>query len=355
MADPVAEPSTAVLVVAAAGATVPDGLVDALADATDGEVDTVAPSALDNRLDGSHCPESVLVVGDASLSEDAREALSTTAASLVAYAEREPDPDASYVDGYVSRTADADRVVEEIDRACDGETRRQLRAARRRMTELHAGTADIAAADDVQSLFERTIAVARRVLDFDHCAIAVHENGEMVVRARSQDVDWLRPRVPVEDSVSGQAFQRGETLHVDDISTRDISDSDATGSGISVPLGSDAVFQTISTTPYAFDETDRELAELLATHVGQAYERLRAQAGLTRRERVMTELHEAAPRLVDADSVDALYKLVVEIAQRVLAFDRSCVYTADAERFTMRATTDTDFPGSSRAGSAQWR
>jgi len=344
MADSVAEPSIAVLVVAAAGATVPDGLVDTLADHVGGDVETVDPATLVGRLGRERCPKAVVLVGDPSLSADVLDALSTTTVLVVAYAEREPDPDTSYVDGHVTRAADADRVVEEIDRARAGETRRQLRAARRRMTELHAGTADIAAAETVSELFDRTIAVARRVLEFDHCAIAVHDDGEMIVQARSQNTDWLQSRVDVDESVAGQAFRRGETVHVDDISTRDVNDSDATGSGISVPFGSDAVFQAISTTPYAFDETDRELAELLATHVGQAYGRLRAQADLTRRERVMTELHEAAPRLVDADSEDALYELVVEIAQRVLAFDRSCVYTVDSERFTMRATTDTDFP-----------
>ncbi|QZY00642.1 GAF domain-containing protein [Halobaculum rubrum] len=344
MADSVAGPSVAVLVLATADATVPDGLVETLAAATDGEVEAVDPAALAGRLGGERRPNAVVLVGDPSLSADAVDALSTTTALVVAYAEREPDPDTSYVDGYVTRAADADRVVEEIDRARAGKTRRQLRAARRRTTELHAGTAEIAAAETVSELFDRTIAVARRVLEFDHCAIAVHDDGEMVVRARSRDVDWLRTRVNADESVSGRAFRRGETVHVDDISTWDISDADATGSGISVPFGSDAVFQAISTTPYAFDEIDRELAELLATHVGQAYGRLRAQADLTRRERVMTELHEAAPRLVDADSERELYDLVVEIARRVLAFDRSCVYTADSERFTMRATTDTDLP-----------
>jgi len=344
MSDPVAEPSVTVVVVTATGATVPDGLLDSLGRAFDGHVEAVDAAELVERLDCDRPPGAVVIVDEVTPSAEVAAALSTTRASVVAYAEREPEPDLTYVDGHVARTADVDRLVAEIERARAGETRRQLRAARQRMTELHAGTADIAAAEDVSELFDRTIEVARRVLEFDHCAIAVHEDGEMIVRARSENADWLRSRVGVDESVSGAAFTRGETVHVDDISTWDLSNPDATGSGVSVPFGSDAVFQAISRTPYAFDGTDRELAELLATHVGQAYERLRAQADLTRRERVMAELHEAAPRLVDADSEDELYELVVEIAQRVLSFDRSCVYTAGSDQFTRRAMTDTDFP-----------
>ena len=350
MADSVAEPSIAVLVVAAADATVPDGLIDALADAADGDIEAVDPAAVAGSLGEHRRPEAVVLVDDPPLSERVLEALSTTAASVVAYAEREPELDATYVDGYVMRGADADRLVAEIDRACDGETRRQLRAARRRVTELHAGTADIAAAEDVQDLFERTVEVAERVLSFDHCSVVVREGDTMVARARSANVDWLRERVPVAESISGRAVSRGETIHVDDVAAHETASDETQGSGISVPFGSDAVFQAISTAPYAFDETDRELAELLATHVGQAYERLRTQADLTRRERVMAELHEAAPRIVDADTEDELYELTVEIAQRVLQFDRSCVFVADNDRFRMAATTDPSLPATLERG-----
>ena len=242
------------------------------------------------------------------------------------------------------------RLAAEIARARDGETRRQLRAARRRVTELHAGTARIASTETVEELFDQTIAVAERVLSFDHCAVAVHDDGEMVVRRRSSDADWLSERVAVDESVGGRSFARGETIHVNDIADLDHYDSDATGSGISVPFGSDAVFQAVSRQSFAFDETDRELAELLVTHVGQAYDRLRAEADLTRRERVMTELHEAAPRLVDADSEAELFELTVEIAQRVLSFDRSCVFVARDDSFRMRATTDPALPSTFERG-----
>ncbi|QZP36624.1 GAF domain-containing protein [Halobaculum magnesiiphilum] len=344
MPGSVAESSIAVLVVTAADATVPDGFVDALADAVDGEVEIVETDALAERLRGGRCPKAIVFVGDPSLSEGVRDALSTTAAAVVVYAEREPDAESTHVDGYVERAADIDRLLTEIGRAREGETRRQLRAARRRMTELHAGTADIAAAERVEELFERTISVANRVLSFDHCAIAVHDEGEMDIVARSENADWLPERVGVDESIGGRAYRRGETVHVDQVSTEQTHDPDAAGSCISVPFGGDAVFQAIALEEYAFDDTDRELAELLAVHVGQAYERLRTQADLTRRERVMTELHEAAPRIVDAETEDELYDLTVEIARRVLQFDHSCVYVVDDDGFRMRATTDPSLP-----------
>jgi PAS domain S-box-containing protein len=346
MSDSVAEPSITVLVVTARDATVPDGLVDGLAKALGGAVGLVERDAITARFDDTRGPDTVVVVGDPAEVQSVLAERTNGSTSVVVYAEAEPPTDATYVDGYVDWGAPVERLVAEIQRAREGETPRQLRAARRRMTELHAGTADIAAADGVPELFGRTVDVAERVLSFDHCAIAVNDGDEMVVERRSQDTDWLRGRVRVDESLGGRAYRRGETIHVDDVSTRDVYDPDATGSGISVPFGSDAVFQAVSKVPYAFDETDRELAELLVTHVGQAYERLRAEASLTRREQVMTELHEAAPRIVDAESEDELYELTVEIAQRVLEFDHSCVFTADTDQFTMRATTDESLPTS---------
>ncbi|MFC7135972.1 GAF domain-containing protein [Halobaculum litoreum] len=300
------------------------------------------PAEVRDRLEGSRRPEAVVLVGAPAFPDAVREALAATRIPVVAYADEEPSD--AFVDGYVAAGSPARRLADEIAHARSGETRRQLRAARRRVTELHAGTARIAGAESVAELFERAVEVAERVLSFDHCSVVVKEGDVMVARARSADVDWLHERVPADESIGGRAVRRGETIHVDDVEDHETADDDQSGSGISVPFGGDAVFQAVSRLPHAFDETDRELAELLATHVGQAYERLRAEADLTRRERVMTELHEAAPRLVDADSEGELFDLTVEIAQRVLAFDRSCVYTATPERFERRATTDPALP-----------
>ncbi|MFC7097454.1 GAF domain-containing protein [Halobaculum marinum] len=343
MADSLAEPSRLVLVVADESAAVPDGLVGGLGESVEGvATDVATPAALRDPLEAGDRLEAVVLVNDPHLPDDVVDLLATTRVCVIAYAETEPAAD--YVDGYVDAGTGAERLAEEIARARVGETRRQLRAARRRVTELHAGTARLAATESVPDLFERAIEVAERILAFDHCSISVREGDNLVSRARSTDADWLRQRVPIDESIAGRAILRDETIHVEDV-TADESATDATsGSGISVPFGGDAVFQAVSRQSHAFDETDRELAELLTTHVGQAYERLRAEADLTRRERVMAELHEAAPRLVDADSEAELFELTTEIAQRVLSFDRSCVYTLEGDQFRLRATTDPDLP-----------
>ncbi|WP_435063525.1 GAF domain-containing protein [Halobaculum sp. EA56] len=340
MADPVAEPSHSVLLVAEDGVSMPEGFAGALGDSVDGVAETTTPAGLGRALDGRELPDAVVLVDDPQVPDAARETLDVATVPVVAYGDREPT--GAYVDGYVERGSAPERLAAEIERARDGETRRQLRAARRRVTRLHEAAADIAAADGVEELFELTIDVAGRVLSFDHCAVGVEEDGELVARHRS--TDWLPTRVPIEGTLAGRAYRRGETVYVADVEAEELSNSEATGSSITVPFGGDAVFQAVSRRPHAFDETDRELAELLAMHVGQSYRRLRAQADLTRRERVMTELHEAAPRLVDAERDEELFELTVEIAERVLSFDRSCVYAADPDRFRRCAASDDDLP-----------
>ncbi|UIP00161.1 GAF domain-containing protein [Halobaculum sp. CBA1158] len=342
MAGPVTEPTYSVLVVTEDGASVPEEVAGALANAADGDAaETVAVGDLDRYLEGNDRQYVVVLVGEPTLSASAQEALTETDTPVVAYSDHEPT--AAYVDGYVERGSSGERLLAEVERAREGETRRQLRAARRRVTRLHEAAAEIAAIDSVDELFELAVEVAGRVLSFDHCAVGVDVDGTELV-ARERSTDWLPRRVPIEGTLAGQAYRRGETVYVAEVASERLENSRATGSSITVPFGGDAVFQAISRRTHAFDETDRELAELLAMHVGQAYERLRAQTDLTRRERVMAELHEAAPRLVDAGSEDELFELTVEIAQRVLSFDRSCVYTAEEDRFRRRATSDPRLP-----------
>jgi len=341
MADPVAEPSRVLLL--ADDDSEPTGLVEPLGEAVDGGV--AEPGGADElaaALDRQGRPSVLVLVGEPTMPASLRERLSAAAVPVVAYADREPTDD--LVDGYVERGSVVERLAAEIGRAHDGTTRRQLRTARERVTRLHEAAAEIAAAGSVAELFERTVAVTDRVLSFDHCAVGVRRGAEFVASERS--TDWLPERVPAEGTLVGRAHERGETVHVADLDSDVFPNSEATGSSITVPFGDDAVLQAISRRPHAFDDTDRELAELLAMHVGQSYERLRAQADLTRRERVMAELHEAAPRLVDAESDDELFGLTVEIADRVLSFDRSAVYAAADDGFHLRATTDSELPDS---------
>ncbi|PSQ05839.1 histidine kinase [Halobacteriales archaeon QS_6_71_20] len=347
MADPVAEPSRFVFLLTDDAPREATELTGALVEAVDGGVTEAGePAALAAAFDRGERPDAVVLVGDPTLPGSLRERLSAGAVPVVAYADREPDDD--LVDGYVERGSVAGRLAVEIDRAHDGTTRRQLRAARERVTRLHEAAARIAAAESVAELSERAVAVADRVLSFDHCAVGVREGSEFVALERS--TDWLPRRVPIEGTLVGRAHERDETVHVTDLDPEEFDNSEATGSSITVPFGDDAVLQAVSRRSHAFDDTDRELAELLAMHVGQSYERLRAQADLTRRERVMAELHEAAPRLVDAEDDDELFERTVEISDRVLSFDRTAVYVADGDGFHLRATTDPELPDSLTRG-----
>ncbi|WP_435126556.1 GAF domain-containing protein [Halobaculum sp. D14] len=293
-------------------------------------------------------PDAAVLAGDVDLDADAVDALDAAGAPVVAFG-AEP-PAATYVDGFALDSDDpVDALLREVRQALDGETRLQLQRTRRRVTRLHDSAASIAACRSIEELFDRTADAADRVLAFDQCWVGVRDGDSFLTKARVGDSDWPKgDRVDLDEGVAGETYRTGKSRLVADTADSDVV-ADPYGeirSLVSVPVGDSGVLQAASATPNAFTARDLELAELLATHVGQAYGRLRAEADLRSRQRTVTELHEAAPELIDAESRDDLFGLTVDIAERVLAFDRSYLLVAEDDRFAMAATSDPDAPES---------
>ncbi|MFW5900655.1 MAG: ATP-binding protein, partial [Halodesulfurarchaeum sp.] len=115
-------------------------------------------------------------------------------------------------------------------------------------------------------------------------------------------------RVSIDDetNIASRVYRTGEpSVH------RDLQSGDRTHpptdfrSVLTVPIGSHGVFQAVDREPGAFDETDRDLADLLVSHVRNALDRLEniealeAQAASLSRERNRLEaIFEAVPEPV---------------------------------------------------------
>ncbi|WP_416838361.1 GAF domain-containing sensor histidine kinase [Haloferax sp. DFSO52] len=198
------------------------------------------------------------------------------------------------------------------------ESEAAVRHSREQIERLHRGATELTATTSLTELFERTVEITDDILDFHLSYIGVVEhsstgsqnsqNSGGVVEPRSTDSQdaaspddvvedgYIVPtaissdapedgaeRVSIQDGgVAAKTYLTGETQLNPDIA----SDEDAKPvknvyrSGLSVPIDDIAVFQAVSYVPYAFDETDAELTELLMAHVAVIAERIEAETRL---------------------------------------------------------------------------
>lgn len=225
-----------------------------------------------------------------------------------------------------------DCTDDEPDRLEAAIRRTKSRAERGRITRLHESAAELVAVENQQALYDRTVELAIEVLDFDVSVLFIREQ-EHFRRAATTDDDVSEIR-GADHGVTSQVYESGTSEIVDDVKQHPVADTYSSNyrSGIAVPFGDTGVFIGLSSVVGAFDETDIELAELLSSHAAQVDARLRAEADLRARQRTITELHKAAPDLIDAETEQELFERVTSIAERVLHFDRSSLFVrADGE------------------------
>ncbi|MFB6220529.1 MAG: GAF domain-containing protein [Halolamina sp.] len=205
-----------------------------------------------------------------------------------------------------------------------------LRERQRTITELHEAAPGLIDAKDEAELFERTISIAERVLDFDRSVLFAAENGAFsIVAGQDQESE----RVPPQDSVLYRTHEQGESYLLRDVRERPEASPayDTTRSALSVPIGDDAVFQTLSTEPHAFDETDLELAELLASYAGATLSRIRSEQALRESRQVIEQLHTAATEIAGADTEEAVLDRAIDAAEDVLAFEKCIISLREGE------------------------
>jgi PAS domain S-box-containing protein len=251
----------------------------------------------------------------------------TIPAALAARASR---ADCPIVDVSPEEAVDTDALGARITAAVESEPG----AERDRITRLHSGSAELVGITDRQRLYDRTVSIASEILDFD-IAVVFLRDPDQFRRVATTDDTITETRAP-DKGVISQVFDTGEPALVDDIQNHCVAHTHSPEyrSGIAVPFGDVGVLVGLSTAYAAFDGSDLELAELLASHAAQVDGRLRAEEDLRERQFTITQLHRAAPELIDADSEGELYECTVDIAENVLEFDRSALFVAEDGAFT---------------------
>lgn len=249
-------------------------------------------------------PDCLLVTGPDSLDAVTAETVRRRGLPVVAYtdAAMETLTSCEYIAGYVRRddggADDRRRLLDELAWVTCQETRQQLRHSTDQVTKLHEGVTDLVAARSQADLFERTVAVAETILDFDLTYIFVVEGDEFVPVAKSAPPSAVNiGRLPLDYGVVGKTYRTGESQLAPDIH----ADADANpvddvyGSGLSVRIDDVGVFQAVARDTRQFDETDLELAELLISHVTTTLKRIEAESGLRDERDRLDALFENIP------------------------------------------------------------
>jgi signal transduction histidine kinase len=152
--------------------------------------------------------------------------------------------------------------------------------------ELHRATNQLYEADSLEECYEITIHAAVNILGMDWCSLvapaddvdmfeikAISEEGTVAVGHRPFGLD---------EGLAGHVYQTKETHYVGDLSTSEIAKptDETIKACLTVPVGEWGVFHAMSRQRDAFDERDRNWAELLCMSLGTAIERTERAARL---------------------------------------------------------------------------
>ena len=217
-------------------------------------------------------------------------------------------------------TGDIEQV---IGVAVDVTERREYGEA---LTALHDATDEIVDADSEDAVYEILVEAGERILGFDLVAVDAATDGHLEQVACNFDPEEYphheRTSLADDDTFGVRAYRQGETIVVDDIEEYDIAPADpAYRSGLTVPIGEYGVFQGISPEAAAFDETDRELAEILVEHARAKLGRLADRRRLTERTTTLEHKNERLEQFTSFVSHDLrnplnVAQLELELAAR---------------------------------------
>jgi signal transduction histidine kinase len=150
--------------------------------------------------------------------------------------------------------------------------------AKRRLTQLHRAATELQSATTRDEVYDLVIDAAVEILGFDWCAVVTPGEKQFVVERLSAGAP-LEPGTPtlrLDEGLTARTFREQTTVVFGDLGEYEEAKpvDDSFTSCLSAPLGKWGVFQCLSAETDAFDDQDREAAELLASHATAALGRI---------------------------------------------------------------------------------
>jgi PAS domain S-box-containing protein len=201
----------------------------------------------------------------------------------------------------------------------------ELRERKQKIEALHAVASDLETCESRAGAASIAVDAAAKVLDFDECVMRERTDEGFTLLAATSDA---APAHSAGNGLYAETLAAGDSVVVADLDERDLDVENPQGvrSALSVPVGDDAVLQALATEPGAFDADDVELAELLASHVADALERLAVRSELRAERDRFAALFDNVPDPVVAATHDDSVPLVTAVNP---AFEETFGFDAD--------------------------
>ena len=159
-----------------------------------------------------------------------------------------------------------------------------------RIERLGSGTTRLATVRDVETAYRTTVAIADEVFPEYDAVIGVLDDGWVDPVAVSADVDLDEcRRVRAGHGSAGTGIERGEAI----VTPR--RGDESSGHQISVPVGDDVVLQVVTDDRNGFVDGDGRLVDLLASHLEETLDRIRATDELRAERDRLLALFENVP------------------------------------------------------------
>lgn len=194
------------------------------------------------------------------------------------------------------------------------------------LTALHGASRNLLDADSKTGVSEIVLDTVVNVLDLPGVGIYLFDadTGLLEPSAASRYVTELFGDLPAfssgDTAITWQAFADGDTVTFDDIRDTELAYTQETPlrSGIWIPLGHHGTLAIVSDEAAAFDENDRQLADLLAATAEAALDRVEREARLDERATQLARLNEMFQQLATAETKREVGNIAVEAAQETL-------------------------------------
>ncbi len=209
-----------------------------------------------------------------------------------------------------------------------------------RLDLLIATSSKVNGITDLDELLDEILGMALNVLQFKRIAVLLPEESGfhlMVHRAHGYLEGTVGRRVPVESSITGEAYRTGRPVLVADVrgDPRYVEGCPDGRSEISVPLnvGEDVVgvLDAESDGDNALNEGDLKILEMLAAQVATAVRNARQRSDLAERNRRLTLIHRAACSLNTVDDPEEMLVSILELAREAIGLEMVAILTPDRD------------------------
>ena len=227
-------------------------------------------------------------------------------------------------------------------------------SARRRfertLASLHDATRGFLRDRTRAAVAERVVDTADRTLDMEGIGVfLVDDNGLLRDAAHSDYVEQLFDDLseyefgPEDTSLMRAAFDRGEAITLNDVNESDLVHESGTPvrSGIWIPLADHGTLAVLSEEVGAFDDDDRQLAELLAATAAASLDRVEREQALEGQRRRLARLNEFSQALTEAETVEMASESAVEAARETLDLPLSAIEAYDEAAGGLRHVAQT--------------